>query len=310
MKKKWLTKMPVVALLALLCCMLWGSAFPCIKIGYRLFGISAGDARSQILFAGIRFALAGVLVIAAGSLMRKKVLLPGKNEWHRIVFISMFHTIFQYLFFYTGLAHTTGVKASIIVGSNVFITILIACFFFHQEPFGKYKCIGCLIGFAGVVLINLNGGGMDFGFSARGEGFLFLSAASSAVSPVLIKKYSMSSAPSDPVLLSGYQFLSGGLVMSLIGMAAGGRLKFATPSQWGMLVYLAVVSAAAYSVWNILIKYNEVSKVSVFGFLNPVCGVILSTLLLEETGNISGGLAVTALFLVCTGIIIVNKRGK
>lgn len=66
----------VVCLLALVCCLLWGSAFPCIKIGYGLFGIAADDRASQILFAGLRFTLAGLLAILFGSLFNRRFLKP------------------------------------------------------------------------------------------------------------------------------------------------------------------------------------------------------------------------------------------
>ena len=68
----------IVALLAIFCCALWGSAFPCVKIGYRLFAISGDDTASQILFAGLRFTLAGILVILMGSVAEKKMLKMSK----------------------------------------------------------------------------------------------------------------------------------------------------------------------------------------------------------------------------------------
>ena len=66
------------------------------------------------------------------------------------------------------LAHTSGVKASIIEAVNVFIAILVAGFLFHQEKITSRKITGCILGFAGVVLINLNG--MNFQFNLAGEG--------------------------------------------------------------------------------------------------------------------------------------------
>lgn len=71
-------------------------------------------------------------------------------------------------------------------------------------------------------------------------------------------------------------------MMIVCGLLAGGRL-----SEWSvagvlMLLYMAVISAVAYSLWGILLKYNPVSKVAVFGFMNPVFGVILSAILLHE----------------------------
>ena len=77
-----------------------------------------------------------------------------------------------------------------------------------------------------------------------------------------------------------------------------------------MLLYLALVSALAYSLWGILLKYNPVSRVTVFGFMNPVFGVLLSALLLGETGQASGVRSLLALVLVCTGICLVNTSSR
>ena len=60
----------------MLCCFLWESAFPCIKIGYELFGIAGTDMATQILFAGIRFVLAGILAVGIGSILQGRLLLP------------------------------------------------------------------------------------------------------------------------------------------------------------------------------------------------------------------------------------------
>lgn len=293
----------VVWLGALLCCALWGSAFPCIKIGYRLFDIASGDVAAQILFAGCRFTLAGVLALAIGSALNREWLVPKRRSYGRIAKLALLQTVAQYIFFYVGLANTTGVKASIIEGVNVFIAILVASLLFHQEKLSAAKILGCVIGFAGVVLVNSSGGGLDLGFHFTGEGFIFLSTIAYAFSSVFLKRYSKED---NPVLLSGWQFVFGGLVMIVCGLLAGGRL-----SEWSvagvlMLLYMAVISAVAYSLWGILLKYNPVSKVAVFGFMNPVFGVILSAILLHE-GDSIGVMCLVSLALVCAGIYIVNR---
>uniref|UniRef100_UPI003FF02359 DMT family transporter n=1 Tax=Roseburia sp. TaxID=2049040 RepID=UPI003FF02359 len=293
----------VVWLGALLCCALWGSAFPCIKIGYRLFDIASGDVAAQLLFAGCRFTLAGVLALAIGSALNREWLVPKRRSYGRIAKLALLQTVAQYIFFYVGLANTTGVKASIIEGVNVFIAILVASLLFHQEKLSAAKILGCVIGFAGVVLVNISGGGLDLGFHFTGEGFIFLSTIAYAFSSVFLKRYSKED---NPVLLSGWQFVFGGLVMIVCGLPAGGRL-----SEWSvagvlMLLYMAVISAVAYSLWGILLKYNPVSKVAVFGFMNPVFGVILSAILLHE-GDSIGVMCLVSLALVCAGIYIVNR---
>ena len=173
-KETFLTKNSIVCLLALLCCFLWGSAFPCIKIGYQLFEIGDGDTWSQILFAGIRFTLAGILVVCVCSLKERKLLAPKKTSWGMVFKISMCQTAVQYVFFYVGLAHTTGVKGSIMEGANVFMAVLLASLVYHQESLTPLKGFGCLIGFAGVVLVNLGGGGLGGGIALNGEGFLLI----------------------------------------------------------------------------------------------------------------------------------------
>ena len=95
--------------------------------------------------------------------------------------------------------------------------------------------------------------------------------------------------------------------MIVCGKLLGGRLEDPSLSAVGMLLWLALVSAVAYSLWGILLKYNPVSRVAVFGFMNPVFGVLLSALLLGETGML-GWSCVMALVLVCVGIYIVNRN--
>ena len=106
---------------------------------------------------------------------------------------------------------------------------------------------------------------------------------------------------------SGYQFVIGGVLMIAVGILAGGEIRTISLQGAGMLLYLAMLSAVAYSLWGILLKYNPVSKVTVFGFMNPVFGVILSALLLGEREQAAGWVSVISLVLVCVGIYVVNS---
>lgn len=302
--KTFLTGTVSVCFLAVLCNALWGSAFPSIKVGYRLFEIPGDSAASQILFAGIRFFLAGVLAIVFGSILQKKVLIPKKTSLPLVLKLSAFQTILQYIFFYLGLAHTSGVKGSIIIASNTFVAILVASLIFHQEKLTARKIAACVIGFAGVVLVNLNGSGIGAGFRLDGEGFLLISVVAYAFASSLLKIYSRDE---DPVILSGYQFMVGGLVMIMGGLLLGGRIHRITFAGIAVLIYLALISSVAFSIWGILLKYHPVSKIAVFGFTNPVFGVILSALILNEKNQAEGWKIITALILVCVGIYLVNR---
>lgn len=302
--KNKLSWTPLVILLAGVCCLLWGSAFPCIKIGYGLFGIESGETASQILFAGIRFALAGLMVIITFSIINKKIIRPSSST--KIATLSLFQTILQYVPFYIGLAHTTGMKSSIINGSAVFITIIVSCLIFGQEKLTGKKILGSLMGFVGIVVVNIAGNGLDFHISFLGEGLILISTVSSAFSSSFIKKFSKTT---DVVMLSGYQFFCGGFVMALLGYIMGGRLLSVSYASWILLLYMAFISAAAYTLWSTLLKYNNVSKISAYKFMNPIFGVILSYVFLKESSQM-GWQTFIALILVCIGIYVVNTGEK
>ena len=315
-----LTNLYVVLLLAGLCCFLWGSATPAIKTGYRVFQIDSGDTMSILLFAGVRFLVAGFLVILFNSIQDKKWIWPEKGSGWCILKLSMAQTVLQYFCFYVGLAHSSGVHGAIITGMNVFITILMASLIFHYEELTKKKVIGCVLGFAGIVVMNLQGAaaGDMFHFSFLGEGFVFLAQVFYAVSSALIKKYSKKY---NVVTMSGYQFMAGGVILILIGALGGGNISggvvrdgafsaAAALPAFFLLLYLALISAVAYTLWGVLLKYNPVSRVSVFGFMNPVFGVILSAVILGESKQALSVYALLALVLVSMGIYVVNRPDK
>lgn len=303
MNKKLLTKTPVIFALCILCCLLWGSAFPFVKIGYRLLEVADGNVASMILFAGFRFFIAGILAIIIGSFLQKKLLFPQKSNLFRVFKLSLTQTVAQYFFFYVGLANTTGVKSSIINGASSFFSILIACFIFRQEKFTKFKLFGCVLGLFGIVLVNLDSSLLKFSLSFMGEGFMLLATLTSALSAVMIKEYSKFE---NPVTLSGYQFALGGIIMCAAGLIFGGRLNFSSIASVVLIVYLGLVSAVAYSLWGIMLKYNSVSKITVFGFMIPVFGFFLSAIILKEGYSINL-FSLLSLILVSAGIYVVNK---
>jgi drug/metabolite transporter (DMT)-like permease len=85
----------------------------------------------------------------------------------------------------------------------------------------------------------------------------------------------------------------------------GGGIHFASAKAVGIMAYLAMLSAVAFTLWTVLLKHNSVGKIAVYNFLNPVFGVLLSGVLLGE--NIFSPRTVAALALVCAGIYVVNS---
>lgn len=293
----------VIALCALLCCALWGSASPAIKIGYELLEVSG--VPSTILFAGIRFTAAGVITVLIYSLARRKLLYPKLQNIPKVLTVSAFQTVTQYLFFYVGLANTTSVKGTIASGSSAFFCVLIASLIFRQEKLTAKKIIACVLGFLGIIIVNLDG--LELTMNFLGDGFVILSTVCYAFSSVLMKKYSKYE---DPVVISGYQFIIGGAFMIAVGLIAGGKLNLTNASGIALLVYLAFLSAIAYALWGMLLKFNPVSRVSIFSFTTPIFGTILSFIFLPTSNGVKPLNLVVTLVLVSLGILLLNYQPK
>lgn len=312
----------VVCISAMLCCFLWGSAFPGIKVGYNLYDIPSDNTGLQIMFAGIRFFLAGVLVIIIGSFIYKKPLVLKKESVKAVLHLSLLQTTGQYFFFYVGLAKTTGVKSSIIQALNVFIALFVAIVIYKQEKISRNKVLGAVIGFIGVLVVELlgrnavNDNGNIIGV---GEICILMSTVAYAFSSVYMKRYSKNELP---MILSGYQFAIGGLSLFVLGLIFSSK-KSNVSSDLSLLldgisdgkgivivIYLACVSAIAYTLWGILLKYNPVSRISVFGFLTPIFGVLLSAIFLRESRTMNIPATVVAVVLVSIGTLLAQSKDR
>lgn len=300
--KQHLQNIWVVALLANVCCALWGSAFPCVKTGYEWLDIHS--VCDQILFAGIRFTLAGIQLFVLYGLINHKICRIEKAIFPKVLRLGIVQTFVQYLFFYIGVSHVTGVKGSIINSANSFFMIILAHFLVKGERLNLKKIIGCLLGVAGVIAVNV-GGDFSGSMTLTGEGFILCASLAYAMASILAKGLSQGQ---DPMVITCYNFLLGGSLLLLAGILMGGRIPSFTGKSLLLLFYMGMISAGAFSIWTLLLKYNQVGKVAIFGFMIPVYGCLFSGLFLQETLLKAGNLA--ALLLVCSGIIIVNYTPK
>lgn len=303
-KQSFLQSGPGVFLLASLCNILWGSAIPFINLGYRSFAVVSGDTATQILFAGLRFTLAGIITIIIRSIMLGHLAVPKKGGAHRVLLLALTQTMLQYFLFYIGVARTEAVKSSIIQGLNSFVAILVACFVFRTERMTVRKMVGGLLGIAGILVVSLTGSGLSAKFSVGGEGALFLSMVAAATSSSLIKRFGRED---DPMTLSGWQFMTGGLVMAIGGYLAGGRLRPVSPLAFPTLLYLALLSAVAYSIWAVLLSCNPVSRVAAYMVLQPIFGVLITMILTGGNSPVSPARIVIALALVSACIMLISS---
>jgi len=294
-----------VIVIALFCAVLWGSAFPVLKVSYVELGIALDDRSAIIVLAGIRFFLASLLIfilIVVGIRQSPKV--SGK-VLPQLFLLGLLQISLQYFFFYNGLAHTSGMKGAILSSVGIFFVVIIAHFVYTDDRLDWRKIIGLITGFTGIVLIN-SGQHFTFAFTWQGEGFMILSGLVSAIGTILAKRISKEV---HPFVLTAWQMLLGSLLLIAVGLPGlKPHAMVFTNKALILLLYSAFLSATAFSLWYAILKYNKAGEISVYKFMTPVSGAMLSALFIPGehlTLNMFMALALVAL-----GVIVVNYQTR
>ena len=301
--KEILTRKWIVISIAVFCSILWGSAFPVLKVSYTEMQMAAEDTIAKIVFAGIRFLMAGLLLLLGLLFTQRKALKVTRRQLGFLVIFGIVQTALQYFFFYNGLANTSGMQGAILVSSGTFFTVILAHFFYKNDRMNKAKTIGLIAGFAGIVVANW-GQSFQFSFQFNGEGYMILAALTGAIGTIMAKEMAVGI---HPFALTGWQLTIGASIMLAIGLPQmqENAMVF-TPLGWGLLIYSALLSAVAFALWYSILKYNKAGEISIYKFITPVSGAVLSAMFIaDEHFN---GQILAALGLVAVGIIAINYK--
>ncbi len=270
------------AVVATISCVLWGSAFPVIKLSFAEIGLGSGDISYKIAFAGVRFTLAGLLLFLYWGFVRRKSHKKkediGNIPW-KIFGLGVLQTTFQYSLFYVGLSRTSGMKSSIISGLGTLILAVLSHFYYKNDKLTVQKIIGIAIGFSSIIWINM-GSGFSWTFQWLGEGLLLLTAISGAVSTIIAKELGKTY---SPLYITATQMTFGGVLLLLIGRNGIIDLfSMFTPSSYILLFYSILISAIGFTLWFSLLQYQKAGDMAVFRLVIPVSGSILSAVFLAS----------------------------
>lgn len=303
MKQPFMSIKRNVVLVAIFYTFLWGLAFPLVKICMDSFHIADGDNMSKCLVAGIRFTFSGLLTLIFCYCTGETKLEINKTHIRSILLYALLATVLQYSFTYIGLSYIDGSKGAVYDQLAVFFIILFSGMFFADDKLCLIKIAGCVLGFAGVTATNVEG--FSFSFSLQGEGIMLLATFCQAGAYFVAKKASwkMSAA-----MLVGYGQTIGGAVLTVFAFVCGGRIFTANVTAIFTLAALTFISAFAYVMSLMPLKYFPASEISSFNLWITVFGAITSALLLGE--NILKWNYLLAILLISTGILLVNVRRK
>src|SRR3546814_7548701 len=102
-----------------------------------------------------------------------------------------------------------------------FFSVLLAHFIYKNDRLSHNRILGCLVGFVGVMAVNLGVGGLDFQFTLLGEGSIVMAAFVLSAASIYGKKVSQTM---DAVVMTGYQLAIGGAALIVLGYGPGGTL--------------------------------------------------------------------------------------
>ena len=297
LKKTW-----VMVLLASLCQALWGVVFPVIKKSYELFSISG--VGSTLLFASIRFMIAGAILLLLDTFMEQRFPVLDKQGSASVFMLGTIQTGLAYAFQYIAMISASSINCSILNGTGVIFSTIIAHFISKDDKMNGRKALGGVLGFIGVLVCFLWGGKLE-GFSLKGEGLMLLSILTFVTGTNLSR---IVTTGIKSVVVSGYNLLVGGAELFILSLFLGGRIGNGGLYGIMCLVFLSLTSCVCLYLWTALSSANSVSKVAVFQCINPITGAIAASLLLGE--NVFQPKYIVSVLLVVISIIIITKGGK
>jgi drug/metabolite transporter (DMT)-like permease len=279
----------------LVVCLVWGTTYLAIRI--------ALESVPPLLMAGLRWTIAGALIVAA--LMVRGETLPRRRTWPALALLGMLLIGFgNGAVVWAEQTVPSGLTA-VLVAAVPFWMVGIERFMAAPEPLTLRRLAGLAIGFAGIVMLvwpELR--------AARANAFLagVLATQLACLGWALGSSYARRRERSENVLATAaLEMLFGGVCMLLAGSALQEwkALSF-TVRTAGALTYLILAgSVAGFSAYAYALKHLPVATVSLYAYVNPVIAVVLGTLLLGEPLNPR---LATAGAVVLVGIALVRGR--
>ncbi len=276
-------------------CVVWGTTYLAIRIALET--VPPG------LLAGLRWTAAGALLALAVRLAGRR--LPPPQAWPTLALAGFLMTVMGNGLVVWAEQHVSSGLAAVMVAMVPIWSVIIEAVRGRGERVTTQVAVGLLMGFGGIVVlvwpeVQPGGGGRLF---VIGMVALQLACAGWALGSSATKHQDSGA---DPVATSALQMLFGGLILVVIGTAAGEWSHLhVTPRTLSALVYLVLIgSIVGYTCYVYALTHLPISLVSLYAYVNPIIAVILGALLLGEPFTLR---VLAASGLVLAGIAVVRQ---
>lgn len=289
-------------LLALLTMLLWGSLFPMVKLGFRVYHIvSTADI---LLFAGIRFVICGGIILVFATLKNTQQNGCINRSILPILLSGVFSIVLHYSFTYVGLELTNSSKTALLKQVGALLYVCFSFVFIKEDKPTIKKILAAIAGFAGIYVLNYTDEGFSFSF---GDVLILCASFCTVISNVISKKVFETT---SPILSTGISQLFGGLILLLVGTSLGGKVHIAFDTPWWIMVYICVASIVSYCIWYKIVEHGDLSNLFIIKFAESIFACLFGAMILNE--NIWTIQYLIAVLLIAGGIILsnINFKGK
>ena len=290
--------MASVALYVLLC-VIWGSTWLVIKIGYGGLG--------PFNVAALRFLVAGaMLTIVIRALGTRWP--TGHREWSVVAFVGVALFGADYGLIYWGEQFIDSGLTAILFATLPLFTVALAHVYIPGERITASKLSGTLVAFAGVVAL--------FGESLRLDveklapmAAIVVATACAAAAGVVSKRHG---ATLHAAALNAPAMLIGGVVLAAAALATGEAIRLPREaSTWAAIIYLAIVgSVISFLVYFSLLKTWSVTSLSFISVFTPAIALALGFVFLDERPTLWTGIGAVLILAGVALALSTNKKGR
>jgi drug/metabolite transporter (DMT)-like permease len=272
-------------------CIFWGSTYLAIRIGVRDF--------PPALFAGIRFVIAGLLVLFFAKV--KRYSFPSSfNEYKQLAIVGLLLllggnglVVFASRWVHSGMS-------SLMFATVPLFMALLEALALKKRTLSMRGYMGLISGFGGIVLLvysNYGKGAMDL----KGASILLLAAICWSAGSIFSKGFHPTGSTVSHI---GIQMLSGGSALSIAGIVMGEMSHIQLSAKGvGAILYLIIFgSVIAYSCYIYVLEKWSASKAGTYAYVNPVVAILLGAVILKE--SISFSVIISAMIILGSVFIV------
>ena len=275
---------------------IWGSSYLLNKV--------AVDELPPFMLASIRFVIAGGLIFAIAALMGKSLRITKRQLWNSAVLGFLFLSFGNGIVVWA-LKFVDSNFAALIISAQP-LAVMLLMWLLQGQHLRPMSILGVLLGIVGIYLLVSQDNLLQDEHAWLGIAMIFAALVAWAYGSIFVGNADL---PRNYFVNTGYQMLTGGLMLGLMSLAFrepwSSPLDWQTDTLWCMLLLIIFGSIVAFTAFNFLLKTVSPEKVSTNTYVNPIVAMLLGSYFLDEPVSLQ---SIVAAVVLLTGVYFISTN--